>query len=169
SNGALGGYSGAFLKVIFRAQRQKNEVLRLRIENWPKDRNHKVCKIFRSFVQLKPANHAVFCQIFADTRFGNFEMLSEQWLDIHTGSAVRAATRKISNRDAQRVARFRIVVSAHFLVGENKNARSRGSTVGLVEFCGRTSQQAPELHLQKRKSRRKPRISKAAFYSGNAP
>ena len=114
-----------------------------------KDRNHKVCKIFRSFVQLKPANDAMLGEIFSGASFGNAQMIGKKGFNGNSGTAIATAG-DVCDGDAKSVASFDVIVSGHFFVGENENSRASGSAVGLIEFCGRASEEAPELHFEER-------------------
>ena len=121
----------------------------LGIKNRAKNGDYEMGEVFGAFIELKPANDAMLGEIFSGASFGNAQMIGEKGFNGNSGTAIATAG-DVCDGDAKGVASFDVIVSGHFFVGENENARARGSAVGLIEFCGRASEEAPELHFEER-------------------
>ena len=124
----------------------------LRVQDGTKNGDGEVGEVFGAFIELQPANDAVIGQIFADSRFGNAEMLGEKRLDVDARTAIGAAASHVGDRDAQRVASFDVIVSGHIVIGENEDAGASGSAISLIEFHRRACKQPAKLHFEERKA-----------------
>ena len=106
----------------------------LRVQNRPEDGDDEVGEVFGTFVQLEPADDAMVAEIFGNARFWNAKMIRKKRFDGDAGAAIAAAARHVGDGDAKRVAGFDVVVGGHIVVGENKNAGTSRSAIGLIEL-----------------------------------
>src|ERR1041384_6128154 len=72
-----------------------------------------------------------------------------------------------SERDTQTVAGFYIEVGSHVVVSQNKNTGAGRRVRGVFEFCGRTGEQAAELHLEQGQARSQTGITETPFHAGS--
>ena len=106
-------------------------------------------KVGGAFIELEPADHAVIGEIFCHARFGDAEMFGKLRLEGVRAAAACATAQKISDGDAQSLARFDIIIAGEVGIGEDENARTHRSVVRFAKFYGRTGQQSAKLHFEK--------------------
>ncbi len=94
-----------------------------------------------TFIELEPADDAMIGEIFCDARFRDAEMFGELRLERILATPARAAAQKISNCDAQSLARLDVIVAGEIGIGEDKNTGTDGRVICITEFYGRTGQQ----------------------------
>src|SRR6266481_2438060 len=121
----------------------------LLVQDRPQNGDDKMSEMRCSFIELQPANDAVFGKIFCYTRFGDAQMFSEPRFDGFLIAAARPAAQEIANGDAQSLTRLDIVVGGQVRVCQEENAGSDGSKVRFVELHRRAGEQAAELHFKK--------------------
>ncbi len=95
-------------------------------------------------------------------------MLGQQSLQIRIAAPRHSGPRQASNRDAQRIAGFDVIICRHIVVRQDEHAGTRRSMRSLVELNRGTRKQPAKLHLQQRKPRSQPRISEAPFKARRA-
>ena len=137
----------------------------LGVQDGAEDGDDEMGEMLGAFVELEPADDAMVAEIFGDARFRNAEMIREKRFDGDAGAAIAAAACHVGDGDAKRVAGFDVIVGRHIVVGQNENARTSRSAVGLIEFHGGTGEQTTKLHFEKRDARRESGIAEAALYA----
>jgi hypothetical protein len=76
-------------------------------------------------------------------------MFGELRLEGIRATAACATAQKVSDGDAQSLARFDIVIAGEVRIGEDENAGTDRSVVCFAKFYGRTGQQSAKLHFEK--------------------
>ena len=118
-----------------------------------------------AFIELEPADHAVIGEILCHARFGDAQMFGKLRLEGIRATAACATAQKISDGDAQSLARLNIIIAGEVRIGEDENAGTDGSVVRFAKFYGRTGQQPAKLHFQERQSRGQTGIAGTAAHA----
>ena len=106
-----------------------------------------------AFVELEPADDAMIGEIFCYARFGNAKMFGELRLERIGASAACAASQKISDGDAERLAGFDVIVAGEIRIREDEDAWADRRMVCVTKFYRGASQKATKLHFEERQSR----------------
>src|SRR5580700_9526451 len=121
----------------------------LLIQRGANDGGHKMDEVGGAFIELQPADHAVIGEIFCNARLGDAQMFGKLRLEGIRATAACATAQKVSDGDAQSLARFDIVIAGEVRIGEHENAGTDRSVVRFAKFYGRTGQQSAKLHFEK--------------------
>ena len=133
-------------------------LLSVQIEGGAQNADREVRQMRSIVVELDPADHAMILQILRDFRFADAQMFGEFRFQAAVegrasaangfGGAASAATREISQTDAQGLAGLDIVGS--YLVGirEQENARPGRSRIRFVQAMQRAGNQATQHGFQ---------------------
>ena len=105
------------------------------VERCTEHTNHKVRKVGGLFVQLNPADHAVFFEIFADLRFVDSEVFGKPGSErfVRTAPLVAPAAEQMAKRHSQRLAGLDVVRGSKIGFGHEKNARSGRRIISFIE------------------------------------
>jgi hypothetical protein len=137
------------------------ETCLLIVQRRAKNGNDEVSEMRSSFIQLQPTHHAVVGEIFGYAAFGDAEIFGQPRFYRIDAAAARATAKQVANGDAERRARFDVVVACKIGIGEHQYAGTRRSVIGLTQLRRRTAQQSPKLHFENRQTGGEPRIAGA--------
>jgi hypothetical protein len=101
-------------------------------------------------------------EIFCDAGLRNTEVFGELRFKGIDSSPACAAAQKISYSNAQRLARFDVIVAGEIGIRKDKNTWADRSVVRFIQLDWRACQQAAQLHFEKRQARREAGISGTA-------
>src|SRR5579872_1059909 len=113
-----------------------------------------------TLIKLEPTDNAMIGEILGDARFRYAQMFRELGFEGIRATAARTPAQEISDRDAQGLARFDVVVASEVGIGEDEHAGANWGVVRFAKFYRRAGQQAAELHLEKRQSGRQAGIAR---------
>ena len=86
-----------------------------------------------TFIELQPAHGAVIFHVLGYFSLGNAQVLSHELFQPAAVSGASAAAQQVANADAQRLARFDVVVRHLVGIGEQEYTRARRGLVGFVQ------------------------------------
>ena len=92
-----------------------------------------------TLIELEPTDNAMIGEILGDARFRDAQMLRELGFEGVRATAARTPAQEISDRDAQGLARFDVVVAGEVGIGEDENTGANRSVVRFAKFYGRAS------------------------------
>src|SRR5438445_5793070 len=169
-------WDGAALKagVTNRSQKDQNFPFcaisgipsrRLFVEIGAEHRDGEMTKVRRAFVKLEPTHDAMLAKVLRHASLGNAEVARKQRLEVGVTAAAHARTGEAADSDAQSVTGLDVIIRCHVVVSEHENTGTSGGMGRFIELGGRTREQAAKLHLEKRKTRCKTRVTEAALDS----
>jgi hypothetical protein len=124
------------------------------VQNGTKNRDHEVGEVGSVVVELKPADNAMFGQIFPHSSFRDAQVRRELRLNRVCPAPGGPAAKKIGNGDAESLTGFHVVVAGEIGIRKKKDARTSGSRIGLVELYRSAGEEAPKLQFEEREPRR---------------
>src|SRR5579872_443761 len=86
------------------------------VGDWPQDRDGEMREQRRPFIQLQPADAAMFLQVFSDARFVDAQMLGELFLQVGAFARTAAAAQHVADAHTQGLARLGVVVAGLVVV-----------------------------------------------------